>query len=66
MSHEIEAYTIGSFCQVHSISKGAFYKLKKIGKTPQLYYIGRKPYISREAAIEWRKQMQSDCAEYIA
>ena len=62
MSHEIEAYTVEAFCQVHSISKGAFYKLRKSNKTPKLYYIGRKPYISREAAKEWREQMQSEYA----
>lgn len=62
MSHEIEAFTVEAFCKVHSISKGAFYKLKKIGRTPKLYYIGRKPYISREAAKEWRELMQSEHA----
>ena len=62
MSQEIEAYTVETFCLVHSLSRGAFYKLKKSGKAPKLYYVGTKPYISREAAKEWQNKMQSEYA----
>ena len=62
MSQELEAYTVETFCLMHSISRGAFYKLRKSGKTPKLYFVGRRPYISREAAKEWRELMQSEYA----
>ena len=57
-----DAYNVDLFCKTHNISKVTFYRLKKEGSAPKMYYIGRRPYISREAATNWRREMEATAA----
>ena len=50
------AYSISEFCRDHSISRGLFYKLKKLGLTPREIELGSRRIITREAAADWRAQ----------
>lgn len=54
-----QAYTIDSFCELHSISKSFFYKLIKQGKAPKTMKVGKRILISSDAAQTWRKSMES-------
>lgn len=54
-----DAYSIDSFCEAHSISRASYYRLKAEGKAPREIHIGRKPIITREAAEDWRRSMES-------
>jgi len=48
--------TIDDFCEGEKIPRGMFYKLCRQGKGPEIYYVGKKPYVSPEARRQWRKQ----------
>lgn len=45
--------TIQEFCQMHRISRGGFYLLKKEGEAPETFKIGKHVRISEEAARNW-------------
>jgi len=53
-----KAFSIAEFCNLHSISRALFYKLKKENKAPAIMRVGRRSLISVESASEWRKNMQ--------
>ena len=53
---ELEAYSVESFCEAHSISRSFFYELLNRGRGPRTLKIGKKVLISRESAAEWRNQ----------
>lgn len=55
---ETAAYTIAEFCVAHRIGRSKLYQLWAEGKGPRRMYVGSKPLISREAAAEWRRQME--------
>jgi excisionase family DNA binding protein len=50
--------SIEEFCLEHNLSRGTFYRLLKSGNGPRLTKIGRRRLISREAALDWRKDME--------
>jgi hypothetical protein len=52
--------TIATFCEGERISRSLFYKLRREGRGPRLYYIGNKPYISPEARREWRQALEAE------
>lgn len=54
-----EVYSISEFCKAHNICKVTFYNLQKKGVGPKIMRIGSRVLISKEAAKEWRKQMES-------
>lgn len=58
LSNNQNAYSIKRFCESHDISIPTFFRLRKIGKGPKVIKLGRKVLISREAAAEWRKNME--------
>jgi hypothetical protein len=57
-----DAYSIAAFCQAHGISVRTFYNLIALGKAPRIMRVGTRRIISREAAAEWRRQMEGEAA----
>lgn len=53
-----DTYSVNKFCKAHNISRGTFYNLRKQGKGPKVITLGRLVLISKEAAAEWRKNME--------
>lgn len=53
-----DAHSVEHFCKSNGISRSFFYKLQREGKAPRVMKIGRRTLISREAASEWRRQME--------
>lgn len=52
-------YTIEEFCAAHKMSKAKFYQLRSQGRAPRIMSaVGKKQYISTEAAADWRKAME--------
>lgn len=58
--HDPPAYTVESFCTAHHMARSYFYVLKRQGKAPETYKLGRRTYISGEAAAQWRRRMQEE------
>jgi predicted DNA-binding transcriptional regulator AlpA len=56
---EKDCLTIAEFCERNSVSRTKYYELKKQGMAPREIHIGSKPLITREAAADWRQQMES-------
>jgi hypothetical protein len=54
-----EAYSIETFCEAHGISRATFYNLTRSGKGPKLMRVGTRVLISREAAFDWRREMEA-------
>jgi hypothetical protein len=54
------AYSIGAFCEAHSINEAFYYKLRKLGKGPRESRKGDKVIISRESAAEWRQPDEAE------
>jgi hypothetical protein len=49
--------TVADFCAQHAISHSYFYKLRKQGRAPPSFMIGRKRLISVAAAEAWRQSL---------
>jgi excisionase family DNA binding protein len=49
--------SVAEFCRVHSLSRSYFYKLRKQGRAPPSFMIGRKRLISAEDAARWRRNL---------
>lgn len=54
-----DAYTVDEFCRSHRIARTKFYQLRKNGQGPRTMRLGRRVLVSREAAAEWRRQMET-------
>ena len=52
-------YSVADFCREHGISRGLFYRLLREGHGPRVIKAGRRTLISREAAEEWRRRMET-------
>jgi hypothetical protein len=48
--------TIDGFCRRQKICRASYYNLKKTGKGPREYYVGRLVRISPEAEAEWVRE----------
>ena len=59
---EVDALTVEEFCRRHNISRTSFYELLKDGLGPRCLRIGSRRLISREAAADWRRQMEQQAA----
>lgn len=46
--------TVNQFCRLHSIGRTSYYKLKKLGKLPPTFMIGRTRRIAYADAVAWR------------
>jgi hypothetical protein len=63
---ETQAYTIDGFCEAHNLPRSTYYELKRRGQSPREMRAGRRVLISREAAAEWRRFMETHGAETAA
>jgi predicted DNA-binding transcriptional regulator AlpA len=52
------ALSITDFCRAHSISRATFYNLLKEGRAPHTMRVGRRRFVSAEAAADWRRRME--------
>lgn len=57
------AYDVRHFCDAHSVSRSALYRLWKEGTGPRYFKVGNKIFISCEAASEWRAAMEDATAD---
>jgi hypothetical protein len=57
-----QAYSVTAFCQLNSISRALYYKMRAEGKAPTEIRVGRRVLISQEAAAEWRRRMETETA----
>jgi hypothetical protein len=51
-------YSVSDFCKAHCIARSFLYLLLREGRGPRLTKLGRRTLITREAAAEWRAQME--------
>jgi excisionase family DNA binding protein len=51
--------TIEEFCARNRISKQFYYKLRAKGQAPTEMRLGTRVLISKEAAEEWRRRLQT-------
>ena len=58
----VEAFSVTDFCAAHSLSRGKFYGLLKLGLGPRIMKVGRRTLVSREAAADWRHDMERHTA----
>jgi hypothetical protein len=58
-TEERDAYSIREFCRRHNISHGTYYTLKDCGKGPREGRAMRRVLISKEAAADWRRQIET-------
>ncbi|WP_321907126.1 hypothetical protein [Paraburkholderia sp. J11-2] len=56
-------FTIAEFCDLVRISKGAYFKLKKLGLGPDELHIGRRVIITPAARAAWEAKMTSRQSE---
>jgi hypothetical protein len=52
-------YSVKDFCRSHGISRGLFYKLLRDGCGPRFIKAGRRTLITKRAAIDWRRRMET-------
>ena len=57
-----DVYSVNSFCESHQISRALLYKLWKEGKGPRQFKLGKRTLITREAAAEWRANLERETA----
>ncbi|HRP94892.1 MAG TPA: hypothetical protein PL143_01450 [Rhodocyclaceae bacterium] len=53
-------YEVPEFCADHGISKVHLYALWKEGRGPRRMKVGRRVFVTREAAAEWRERMERE------
>lgn len=51
--------TVTEFCRDHRMSRAVFYELQQRGEGPDLARIGRRTYVSTEAASDWRRRVEA-------
>ena len=52
-------YDLDEFCRSHKLGKTTLYQLLHEGEGPDVFWLGRSPRITREAARDWRERMRS-------
>jgi hypothetical protein len=58
------AYGLTDFRKAHNLSFLQFHRLCELGLVPRTVLIGDKPYITREAAAEWRELVEKYAEEH--
>jgi hypothetical protein len=53
------AMTVAEWCAARRLSKGMFYKLRRMGRAPRTYTVGTRRFISQEADAEWQAAQES-------
>jgi hypothetical protein len=56
------AFTVVEFCTAYRISRALFYVLLRDGRGPRVMKAGNRTLISRDAADEWRRRLESEAA----
>lgn len=51
-------YTVKEFIKAYPMCKATFYRLVKLNKAPKLMRVGDRIYITKEAALEWQRNME--------
>ena len=51
-------YTVSGFCAAHHIARSFLYQLLREGRGPRVMKLGRRTFITREAAADWRVRME--------
>jgi predicted DNA-binding transcriptional regulator AlpA len=52
------AYSVDEFCRSYGLGRSTLYKLWKSGAGPRPMHVGRRTFISVEAAQEWQRRME--------
>jgi hypothetical protein len=53
------AMTIPQFAAAHGFSTAMYFKQKKLGKGPREFKVGRRTFITFEAAARWRAEREA-------
>ena len=56
---EQRVYSVEEFCEAHGIGRSHFYILLRNNRGPKTMRLGRRRLISREAARDWRRQLET-------
>jgi len=51
-------YTVDAFCEAHHISRAFLYQLWSKGRGPDKTKLGRRTFITGEAAARWRRRIE--------
>lgn len=57
-----QAHSIGDFCEAHGICRATLYNLWKSGDGPRFMLVRKRRLISKEAAADWRRDMEAKAA----
>jgi predicted DNA-binding transcriptional regulator AlpA len=57
------AYSVDEFCHSHNLCRASFYNLLKRGTGPKVMKVGGRTLVSKEAAEEWRRRMETDASQ---
>ncbi len=60
MPEEKDAYSIPEFCRRHGISQSFYFDMSRNGRGPRVMRLGARVLISREAAADWRRCLESN------
>ena len=55
---EPAVYDVPGFCKAHHIARSYFYAMRKAGKGPRVFKVGRRTLIASEEAARWRRSLQ--------
>ena len=58
-TEERDSYSIQEFCRRHNISNGTYYNLRDRGQGPREGRAMKRVLISKEAAADWRRQIET-------
>jgi hypothetical protein len=56
---EPQSYNVDGFCAAHSISKSALHLMWQEGTGPDVFYVGQRRMVSKEAAARWRQEREA-------
>ena len=65
MNTERDAYSIPEFCRRHGFSRAGYYNLP-LELRPNEMRVGGRVLISKEAAADWRRRMETRRQDYTA
>lgn len=54
------AFSVSEFCRAYGIGRNKFYEELKAGRGPRTFRVGRRRLISKEAADEWVRKLESE------
>ena len=53
-------YSVSAFCEAHQIARSFLYQLLREGRGPRVTKLGRRTFVTREAAAEWRRRIEQE------